>query len=319
MTNKNKLITLLLLSTGAASAIAAINKIIKVTAVSKNLLSGENSNNSLCYKWRLGNIHYTKAGSGKPLLLIHDLTAVSSGAEWKNLSAQLQKNYTVYTIDLLGCGRSEKPCMTYTNYLFVQLIYDFVKSVIGHRTNVIAAGESSSIPIMACANNPELFDQIMLVSPLTLLEYSQLPGKMSKLYKLLIDTPLAGTLLYNIATSKKAIREHLKSIYFSNPYSVKESYVDLCHEAANLGASQKSIYSSVVSNYTKCNITNALKKIDNSIFLVGGESVNNIDKILDEYKDYNPAIETAVIPNAKKLPQLETPDVLYELIHTFFG
>lgn len=316
MTTKNKFITLLILSAGAASAIAAINKVIKVTAVSKNLLS---NSESLCYKWRFGNIHYTKSGNGKPLLLIHDLSSVSSGAEWNHMTARLQKDYTVYTIDLLGCGRSEKPCMTYTNYLFVQLISDFIKTVIGHRTNVISTGEAASIPVMTCANNPDLFDQIMLVSPLSLLEYSQLPGKTAKLYKILLDTPLVGTLLYNIATSKKSIREKSRSIYFANPYSVKENYIDICHEAANLGSSQKSIYSSVISNYTKCNITNALKKIDNSLFLVGGECTENIDKILEEYKGYNPAIETALIPDAKKLPQLETPDALYELIRTFFG
>lgn len=315
MTTKNKLITLLILSAGAASSIAAINKIIKVTAVSKSLLS---SNESLCYKWRFGNIHYTKSGSGKPLLLIHDLSAVSSGAEWNHMIASLEKNYTVYTIDLLGCGRSEKPNMTYTNYLFVQLISDFIKTVIGHRTNVIATGEAASIPIMACANNPDLFDQIMLVSPLSMLEYSQLPSKTSKLYKFMLDTPLAGTLLYNIATSKKTIREKLKTVYFANPYSVKENLINTCHEAANLGTSQKSVYSSVMSNYTKCNINNALKKIDNSLFLVGGACTENMDKILEEYKDYNPAIETALIPNVKRLPQLETPDALYELIHTFF-
>ena len=66
----------------------------------------------------------------------------------------------VYTIDLLGCGRSEKLNMTYTNYLYVQLISDFIKSEIGHRVNVIATGEAASIPVMACANNPELFDPV---------------------------------------------------------------------------------------------------------------------------------------------------------------
>ena len=67
MKPSNKLITALLLSSGAAAGIAAINKYIKVSAVSKNLLQQPNPH---CYRWRFGNIYYTKEGTGKPLLLL---------------------------------------------------------------------------------------------------------------------------------------------------------------------------------------------------------------------------------------------------------
>ena len=43
---------------------------------------------------------------------------------------KLAENHAVYALDLLGCGRSEKPKITYTNYLYVQLISDFIKNVI---------------------------------------------------------------------------------------------------------------------------------------------------------------------------------------------
>jgi len=84
---------------------------------------------------------------------------------------------TVYTIDLLGCGRSEKPDLTYTNYLFVQLISDFIKSEIGHRTDVIATGNSGTFVIMACDHNPELFDRLLLINPQSISACSHLPGK----------------------------------------------------------------------------------------------------------------------------------------------
>lgn len=316
MKAKNKLLTLLILSAGATAATAAINKFIQISATSRNLLSDPQS---LCYKWRLGNIHYTKTGSGKPLLLIHDLNAYSSGYEWNQMVGRLNENYTVYTLDLLGCGRSEKPNMTYTNYVYVQLISDFVKSVIGHRASVISTGESASIPIMACANNPELFDQIMLINPLSLHDYSQMPGKMSKYYKIVVDMPVIGTLLYHIASSRQAITEELTTKGFYNPYTVKSTWIDSCYESAHLGASPKSVYSSVKCNFTKCNIVNALKKIDNSIYLIGGGAVDNIAEVINEYKAYNPSIESTILEEAKLLPQLEAPAKLHELIHTYLN
>ena len=132
MKSKNKIITAVLLAAGTAAGTALINKYIKVSATSKKLLSHPEPS---IYKWRLGDIYYTKTGTGKPLLLIHDLTHASSGCEWDNLIPFLKDNYTIYTIDLLGCGRSEKPNLTYTNFLYVQLLNDFIKSEIGRRTN----------------------------------------------------------------------------------------------------------------------------------------------------------------------------------------
>lgn len=316
MKAKNKIITIVLLSTGALSGTALINKYLQMRATSRNLLTEPEPR---CFKWRLGNIYYTKCGSGKPLLLIHDLNYASSGNEWTNLVDRLKNDYTVYTIDLLGCGRSEKPNLTYTNFLYVQLLNDFIKSEIGRRTNVAATGASASIATMACSYNSDLFEQIMFINPETFTSCSQIPGKYAKLYKILLDLPIIGTLLYHIASSKKAISEQFTGSYFYNPYDVKPLYVDQCHEAANLGASPKSIYSSVQCNYTKCNINRALEKIDNSIYLLGGAQEINIEEIIQEYCTCNPAIESSLIPNTKHLPQMENPDEVYQIMKIFFN
>ncbi len=315
MKAKNKLLTLLILSASAAVTTAAINKAIQVSAVSKNLLA---ESKPLCFKWRLGNVYYTKEGTGKPLLLIHDLNTCTSGYEWKQLIPLLRNDYTIYTIDLLGFGRSEKVNMTYTNFLYVQMISDFIKSEIGHRTNVITSGESASIPLMACANNSDLFDQIMAINPLSLLDFSSVPGDTAKMYKWMIELPIIGTLLYHIASSKKMIKEELITKKFFNPYSVKPDYVDTCYEAAHLGVSPKSTYASIRCNYTKCNLVNALKKINNSIYLVGGSSVDNIEDRLNEYKDYNPSIETVFVSKLKELPHVEQAEKIAELVKTYF-
>lgn len=316
MKTKNRIITLMMLTAGTAAATAAINKYIKISATSKKLMDEPEAH---CYKWRLGTIHYTKTGNGKPLLLIHNLDAASSGFEWSQLINRLKDSYTVYNIDLLGCGRSEKPNMVYTNYLYVQLISDFIKSEIGHRTNVIAAGESAAFTIMSCSNNPELFDQVMLINPLSLITFSQIPGKMAKIYKLMLETPILGTLLYHIGCSKQAISEMFTSHYFYNPYSVKGSFLDTYYESAHLGAYPKALYASVKCSYTKCNIVNALKKINNSIYIIGGGAIDDIHEILEEYEIYNPAIETAVISKTKFLPQMEAPAEMYQTIKTYLG
>lgn len=315
MKTRNKLLTLLILSAGAATTTALINKAVKLSAVSKHILE---SRVSLCYRWRLGNIHYTKIGEGKPVLLVHDLSPASCSYEWHSVRRELAKNHTVYTIDLLGFGRSEKPNLTYTNYLYVQLLSDFIKSEIGHRTDIVATGAAASLAVMACGN----FSGIIWPSDpgqpgvpcspaVWYLERTQ------KLYKFILDLPIVGTLIYHIASSRQNIADEFKNHYFSNPYSVTARDIDAYYEAAHLGDSPKSVYASVKCNYTKCNIINALKKIDNSIYLLGGDHLTGMEKILEEYKNYNPAIESIMIPDTKHLPQLEAPAAFHEMCETF--
>ena len=128
-----------LLTALAAGTIHFVNRFIDLTASMKNILKTENGN---FFDWKNGKIYYTKHGSGTPVLLIHDLSPLSSSYEWCRFAKKLEKQHNVYTIDLLGCGRSEKPYLTYTNYLYVQLITDFVKEVIKDTPTVIATGSS---------------------------------------------------------------------------------------------------------------------------------------------------------------------------------
>ena len=118
-----------------AGLIIVINKLISVFShMTDHLPTGGGK----YYHWKYGNIYYTKSGKGKPVLLIHDLDSTSSSYEWEAVIKKLSEDHTVYAIDLLGCGRSEKPNMTYTNYLYVQLVNDFIHAVIGEKTDVIA-------------------------------------------------------------------------------------------------------------------------------------------------------------------------------------
>ena len=315
MKAKNKIITAILLTTGAAAGVALVNKYIKMSAVSKNVLSDPEPHT---YKWRLGNIHYTKIGTGKPLLLIHDLTHASCGCEWDNLVPLLKEYYTIYTIDLLGCGQSEKPCLTYTNFLYVQLLNDFVKSEIGRRTNVIAAGSSSSLVTMACCYNPDLFEKLMFINPESFFSCSQIPGKAAKLYRLILDMPILGTLLYHIASSKKIIEETFMEQFFYDRNNIKPVYISKYHEAAHLGDFPKAIYSSTICHYTKCSISRSLEKINNSIYILGGATEKDIESTIREYTICNPAIEWSTIPAAKHLPQLEKPEEVRNIVRMFF-
>ena len=83
--------------------IIIINKLISVFSHMTDYLPSGGK----YYHWKYGNIYYTKSGKGKPVLLIHDLDPTASSMSG-SCNEKLAENHTVYAIDLLGCGRSEK-------------------------------------------------------------------------------------------------------------------------------------------------------------------------------------------------------------------
>ncbi len=315
MSKKSNFAKTILLGTFTAGTIALINKLISIKSTAENLLSKEEQN---VYSWRFGDIFYTKVGEGRPLLLIHDLKTASSGYEWNKLINELAASHTVYAIDLLGCGRSQKPNLTYTNFLYVQLLTDFIKSVIGHRTDVIASGASCAFVITTCNNNADLFDKIIMINPDSLLKCNQTPNQYVKIYKFLLDLPIIGTLIYNIANSRHSITEKFLTVNYANPCRIEPETISFYHEAAHLNDTYaRTLYSSIKGNYTNLSINHALKKIDNSISIIGGEYEKNIQEIITEYKALNPAIEAEILTETSHLPQLELPKETAKLIKDF--
>lgn len=293
-----------------------INKMIFLSSTLKNVLPKEHM---LTYDWRFGSVCYKKQGHGKPLLLIHDMLPGSSAFEWHEIASSLSLSHTVYTIELLGFGRSDKPSITYTNYLYVQLLTDFIKNVIGKRTDIIAAGSSSSIAIMTCFNDSSLFDRIMLLNPDSILKTNQIPTKRAKVLKFLIELPVIGTFTYNIMVSRPILKKEFKNYYLKKTSTYTKQMEDAYHEAAHLGNSvARYIFSSIQGNYTNISISHKLCQIDNSIFIVGGEKEKDIEQTISDYTELNPATEYFIIENSKHLPQLEQPKELIKLCNIFF-
>ena len=311
--NKHTLLTAGILCTAATGVIHIVNHAIFTTATLKDLLKSSANN---YYDWRFGKVYYKKKGHGRPLLLIHDLTVYSSAYEWNEVIDKLAENHTVYALDLLGCGRSEKPKITYTNFLYVQLISDFIKNVIHEKTDIVASGFSGSFVLLACHNEPELFGKLSLINPPALSGLSKAPTKRNKLYKFILELPIFGTLIYNMKTCQSNIQLLFTEQYLFNPFLASAEIIDTYYEASHKGyGNARFLLSSIVGNYTNNSITHALKDINNSIVIISGEAEVQNEETKDSYLKYNPAIEYFNISKTKHLPQLENPDSLLEILN----
>lgn len=310
-----KLATVIVLSGSSTAAMHVINRVHTSMCTAKSLL--RNSENRY-YEWRFGKVRYQKKGSGSPLLLIHDLTGGSSNYEYHRLINNLTENHEIYSIDLLGYGLSDKPSMTYTGNLYEQLISDFIMNVIKRKTSVVATGESVPFVIMACHNNPDIFNKIIFINPQNLYLQNQIPSKQTQLMKLFLEVPILGTFTYHVLMNRMTLEKIFQRQYFYKLDEIREKYIANYLEAAYAGGyNSKFAFASYVGKYMNLNILHELKEINNSILMIGGEKEEDIKTTIVNYKYYNPAIEEVYIPNAKHLPQLETPDEILEQIKVF--
>lgn len=315
MSKTKKIATFSLLASAASLPMLMTNKYINTLSTRRDLLYSDNEN---FYNWRFGRIFYTKQGTGSPILLVHDTTHFSSETEFKKIKKQLSKQHTIYTIDWLGCGRSDKPNITYTSYLYVQLLNDFIKQVIKSPTDIIASGLSGSIAIMACYTEHNLYKKLLLINPPSFQSLNKIPNTALRAYKKFIDFPLIGSFSYYMLNTINRVKTTVKT-QFHNPNQVSESYLLTCYEAAHTqGINSKYIYSSVYSRYMNNNINHALRALNNSIYIVMGGTEPNHRQIISQYLTENCAIETSILPDTKHYPHLENSKSFLEICDIFF-
>lgn len=300
----------LLITTLATMFVA--NKMINEAAKKRNAIT---SDVGQYFDWRDYRIYYKKKGEGKPLVLIHDLNPISSNYEWSRLEKKLIKNHTVYSIDLIGCGQSSKPRITYTNYFFVELITDFLKEIVKEPADIITSNDSSSFTIMARSLNPELFQKIIMINPGSC-NNNFIANRNNALLRMFLYLPFIGLSFYNYEIREVNLRETLKTKYFDNP-EINQKFIDVYYQTAHSNNSNgRFLYASIKSNYTNVNIEKTLKNIASDLYIIESNEYEEYQTIVNKYEELNRDIKVCYIKNAKKLPHLEQPEETIKIIET---
>ena len=303
----------LLLTTAAVGSIYAFNRFIAETSASKKLLTDGNGS---YYNWKFGKVFYTKKGNGTPLLLIHDTDVSSSSFEWYKLNKKLEKNHTIYPIDLIGCGRSDKPALTYTNYLYVQLIVSFVHDVIGTSTDVIASQYSSTFTLMANQLDAELFDHIILINPPSIKNVQGTITTANKIMKDIMELPLIGTFVYNLTHKRSDIDTAFRQRYYKKPKLILGKLEDIYYEAAHSNnGNGKYLYASQISNYMNVHMDHVIRKLEKPVHMVASQDLKSNISTMDSYRHLNSSIEIHYLSGCKLLPQLEIPEKLLSAVN----
>ena len=117
------------------------------------------------YRWRGGDLAYDVAGEGEALLLVHGVYAGASSLEFRNNFEGLSRSFRVYSLDLLGCGMSERPRRRYGPEDVTSQIEDFTREEIGGSAHLVASSLSAALIVPAAVRSPRLFKKLVLICP----------------------------------------------------------------------------------------------------------------------------------------------------------
>ena len=109
------------------------------------------------------NLHYRQIGLGRPLIFLHGL--LEDSRMWRHVTPGLTYGNTVYEIDLMGFGLSEKPQdRTYDMDTYVSQLSTYIENF--HLENIVLVGHDFGAVIAAAyaIHNPNKVYKLVLMS-----------------------------------------------------------------------------------------------------------------------------------------------------------
>lgn len=109
-------------------------------------------------------VHYQRAGSGRPLLLLHGL--VGSAKNWRRNISFLSRDSAVYAVDLFNAGQSERiPGLDAGLEATADRLVAYMDAVGLDEADIAAHSHGGSVAMMLAARHPERVRSLILFAP----------------------------------------------------------------------------------------------------------------------------------------------------------
>jgi pimeloyl-ACP methyl ester carboxylesterase len=273
------------------------------------------------WQWQGHRVYYVRAGKRQeqrpPLLLIHGFGA--STDHWRKNIAQLQEDFEVWAIDLLGFGRSGKPELAYSGELWREQIKDFIEQVIG--VPVVLAGNSLGGYASLCvaAAYPELSRGLVLINsagPFSEGKVPSPPNFWQSLVRSLLLQPWASYLLFQYVRQKSNIRKTLEKVYLDKSAVTEQLVEDIYRPSCDAGAAQ--VFAAVFKNPQGESVDRLLEQLKSPLLLIWGEAdpwMNSRERGA-KFRQYYPNLQEHYL-QAGHCPHDEIPEQFNQLLATW--
>jgi pimeloyl-ACP methyl ester carboxylesterase len=299
-----------LIAGGAAgagvAALAAVNAAVarEVPEPETGALGGEAGT----YAWRHGQVFYRHAGpeEAPAVLFVHGVGVGARAFMWRRNFLPLSRDYRVYALDLLGFGYSDKPSAApYSADLYVELISDFLREVVGRPAGVVAHTLSAAFAVRVADESPEAVGPLVLVSPTGADHLSARPGMTGAAFYGLLHSPVLGTSFYNAVTSERGVRDYARQQLFYEKRFATPRLVAHYYAVSHLPGAQHAA-TAFLSGYLNADVREPFSRLRQPVTLAWGkqDTTNPIEQA-GLLLGLNPRARLEVFDRCRMMPQEE--------------
>ena len=274
------------------------------------------------WQWRGNSIYYVCAGESQPdrppLLLVHGFGA--STDHWRKNIAQLQSQFQVWAIDLLGFGRSAKPKQEYSGYLWREQLHDFITEVIGRPTVLAGNSLGGYASLCVAAKYHESTAGLILLNsagPFSDTEQDTQSrsgaNPIAKVMRSLLLQPWASFLLFQYVRRRSIIRKTLNSVYFDSEAVTEQLVEDIYRPSCDRGAAD--VFNAVFKTPQGEKVDVLLSNMQCPLLLLWGEKdpwMKAREKGV-QFRQYYPQLTEHYL-QAGHCPHDEIPETVNDLI-----
>ncbi len=256
-----------------------------------------------------------------PMLLLHGFGA--SIGHWRQNISVLSQRHTVYALDLLGFGASEKAIANYDVNFWVEQVYEFWQTFIQVPVILLGNSTGSLISIVANATYPDMVEGLIMINlPDPGAQAEAIPPWLLPTVELIqnmVASPLLLRALFLIVRRPSVIRRWVKLAY-SNPDLITEELVEiLARPPRDRGASRAFCILFKIMGSTKLgpSVKTVLPALKTPMLLIWGKQDLFIPPKLanpSQFTQLNPHLQLIEVDNAGHCPHDERPEIVNHLI-----
>ncbi len=297
-------------------------------AVSKTSIQPQRLGQQRDWAWRGWQTRYTHLRSPAlnaaldhrpPLILLHGFGA--SIAHWRHNLEPLSQFQSVYALDMLGFGASEKALTDYNINLWVAQVHDFWRSLIGRPVVLVGNSIGSLVCLAAAAAHPEMVAGIAMLSlPDTSVRSEMIPKLVQPIVSAieqLFTSPLLLKPIFYWVRRPKIVRPWA-AIAYANPAAIDDELVEsLVTPAGDRGAAATfvAIIKAMTNPKFGPKVSTVLPGLEIPILLIWGQQDRMIPPSLgQQFASYNPRVKLIELEDAGHCPHDELPEQVNQAI-----
>ena len=259
-----------------------------------------------------------------PLILLHGFGA--SIGHWRHNLEVLGQSHTVYALDMIGFGASEKAATNYNVLLWVEQVYDFWQTFIRQPVVLIGNSIGSLISLVAASIHPDMVQGIVMMSlPDPSLEQEMIPQMIQPLVSGIKSIFTSRLILKPIFyfVRRPGVLRRWAGLAYANPQAVSDELIDILASPPQDRGSARA-FRALFKATTGINFSPSVKQILPNLtipmLLIWGKKDRFVPPALaNQFVRCNDKLQLLYLEDVGHCPHDESPEQVNQAILNWIG